>query len=95
MTDTLPTPRAGTFNALWDEHVLVIGGESNAQGLAHAEVEGLNVGTHVFKTFPPLPEGRHGAGAAQWMGALYVASGNATKGGGAELTSQYRLGQDK
>jgi len=95
LEDTLPTPRAGCFNVLLGKHVCVVGGESGTQVPAHSELEGLHVKTHQFHSFPPMPEGRHGTGIIRWKGSLYVASGNGDRGGGKELTSQWKLGKAK
>jgi len=63
-------------------------GNTVTQTEAHNEVEVLDPQTEQWSTLPPLLQGRHGSGVIQYEGDLYIASGNATRGGGNEITSQ-------
>ena len=81
----LPTPRAGSFNLLWKDEILVIGGESFTQEPAHAEVEALHIPTEQWKVLPPLIQGRHGTGIIHYKDKFYIASGSGNRGGGPEL----------
>ena len=84
----LPTLRGGTYNAIWGNEVIVLGGESPDQVPAHSEMEALDLKTHQWRSLAPMLEGRHGTGAILHEGSLYVASGSGNRGGGPELTSQ-------
>ncbi|MEM6698429.1 MAG: kelch repeat-containing protein [Bacteroidota bacterium] len=83
----LPTERAGNFTALYGKDILVFGGESFNQKLAHSEVEALNVKTHTWRSLSPMQEGRHGTGAVIHNGKICVASGCGNRGGSPELKS--------
>ena len=84
----LPTQRAGTFNAVLGDELIVMGGESLAQSTAHQETEALNTITGTWRTLAPMLEGRHGTGAVVMHDNIYVASGSGNRGGGPELTTQ-------
>lgn len=81
----LPTKRAGNIAIAYKNEVLVIGGESATQELAHSEVEGLDSKKHEWKTYPSLVEGRHGTGALIFNNQIYIASGCGHRGGSPEL----------
>lgn len=81
----LPTERAGNFVTLYGEDIIVLGGESFNQKLAHSEVEALNTKTHTWRTLSPMQEGRHGTGAIIHNGKICVASGCGNRGGSPEL----------
>ncbi|PPK84790.1 Kelch motif protein [Neolewinella xylanilytica] len=85
LPDTLPTPRAGNAAAVVDGKILVIGGESGAQELAHADVEALDPITGTWRSLPPLSRGRHGTGVVQFGDQLYMAAGCGKRGGEPEL----------
>jgi N-acetylneuraminic acid mutarotase len=87
----LPTPRAGNTAILVGQEILVIGGESGAQEVAHDEVEALDVETHEWREASPLRRGRHGTGVIRHAQALYVASGCGKRGGEPELDTLERL----
>ena len=84
----LPTLRAGTYNALYRDHIVVLGGETGEQQLAHNETEALDLEDHTWTTLAPMLQGRHGTGAILYDGKLYVASGSGNRGGGPELQTQ-------
>ncbi|MDX2019494.1 MAG: kelch repeat-containing protein [Deltaproteobacteria bacterium] len=87
----LPTLRAGTLAVPLDHGVVVLGGESAGQELAHNEVQALDLRAGTWRSLPALNKGRHGTGAA-WLGnTLYVAAGSAHKGGGPETIDVERL----
>jgi len=83
----LPTQRAGNAAIAVQNEILVVGGESNSQTKAHAEVEAFNVLKGEWKTYPSLLDGRHGTQLIYHKGALYIASGCGNRGGSPELTS--------
>ncbi len=81
----LPTPRSGTTTVAFADRILVIGGESGKQTLAHDEVEAWHPATAQWETLPPLPVGRHGTQAAVLGDAVHIAAGSRNRGGGPEL----------
>lgn len=95
VTDNLaiPTARAGNLVAVWNNEVIVGGGESHTQEKAHSEVEAYNVVSQTWRQWPGLNTGRHGSDFAAIDGYLYAASGSGNRGGGPELTSveRYKL----
>lgn len=90
----IPTQRAGSFNLVWGDEVVVLGGESGTQVPAHAEMEALDVKTNTWRSLPAMKEGRHGTGVLIYEGAAYVASGSGNRGGGPELTSMEKFELD-
>lgn len=83
----LPNLRAGNYNITMGNEILVLGGESEYQTPAHAEVDALNTLTNQWRSLSPMIQGRHGTGVIFYKGKLYVASGSGNRGGGPELTS--------
>jgi Kelch motif len=92
-TGNLPTKRAGTSAVVLGDQLLVLGGESGEQKLAHNNVEALDLTTGTWKILPLLAEGRHGTGAIVWNDRVYTAAGSANRGGGPELQSLEALGK--
>ncbi|MFD1314879.1 Kelch repeat-containing protein [Namhaeicola litoreus] len=87
----IPTQRAGNMVFPLGKRIFVIGGESITQEKAHAEVEVLDVESHVWETYPKLIHGRHGTGIVFYNNALYLASGSGKRGGSPELQSMEKL----
>lgn len=85
LTDTLPTHRAGNAAIAIGEDILVLGGESNNQLVAHSEVEALNPVSGQWQTLDSLSRGRHGTGVIYHRGRLVMASGCGNHGGKPEL----------
>ncbi|MEO1618918.1 MAG: hypothetical protein AAFV88_23915, partial [Planctomycetota bacterium] len=83
----LPTLRAGNSTAAIDGKLIVAGGESGGQKLAHAEVDVLDPQTGVWTRLADLNQGRHGSGLAFIHGVIYTASGSGGRGGGPELNT--------
>lgn len=83
----LPTERAGTTTVLYEDQLLVIGGESSSQQLAHNEVEALNLTTMKWNALTPLNRGRHGTQAILQDNGIYIAAGSGNRGGKPELDS--------
>lgn len=77
----IPTPRAGTASLTLGDEVVVFGGESASQDLAHAEVEAVNPTTGTWRVYPPLSKGRHASQAILHENKVYLASGSVTRGG--------------
>lgn len=83
----IPTQRAGNFNTVINNEILVLGGESFEQEKAHSEVELLNVENNTWRSGTLMPIGRHGTGVVLTNGhKIYVASGSGNHGGGPELS---------
>ncbi len=87
----IPTRRAGTMAVGVGRHVVVLGGESDTQVVAHDQVEALDVLTGEWLSLPRFVTGRHSGGAGVVDGRLYVASGAGNAGGTPELASVERL----
>jgi N-acetylneuraminic acid mutarotase len=86
-SNNLPTLRAGNMAVPYGNKVLIIGGESDKQVPAHSEVEAFNTKTGQWERLPNLYQGRHGTGAINMKGKVYVVAGSANRGGGPELNS--------
>lgn len=89
----LPTARAGSATVALNGLLVVLGGESDKQVPAHAEVEAFDVGRGVGRELPALPIGRHGMQAVTYGKAVYVAAGSRNRGGGPELDDVWVLEQ--
>jgi N-acetylneuraminic acid mutarotase len=79
-TGNIPTPRAGAAVAVVSGKLVVMGGESGGQQLAHNEVEALDPATGTWTTLAPLSMGRHATQAILHDGRVYLASGSRTRG---------------
>lgn len=84
----LPTQRAGASSVILNDELLVIGGESISRMSAHNETEALNILTNTWRSLDTLNKGRHGTQAIVNNGGIYIACGNGSRGGGAELNNQ-------
>ena len=87
----LPTARAGSATVAIGDNLLVAGGESMAQQLAHSDVEVFNSQLSQWERWPDLIQGRHGSGFAVIDNTIYMASGCGEPGGTPELTTIERL----
>ena len=85
LSKPLPTPRAGTSSATVDGCLLVAGGESSSQKLAHREVEAYHPEKNSWYRWPDLQRGRHGSAIIVHEGHLYTCSGSGNRGGRPEL----------
>ena len=99
----LPTERAGTGAVAYNDHLVVLGGESGRRlpedgdegpPTAHFEVEAYHPATGTWVTLPPMIEGRHGTQAIVHNNQIYIAAGSRTLGG-TEINSHevYSLGR--
>ena len=79
-TGNIPTPRAGAAVAEVSGKLVVLGGESGGQQLAHNEVEALDPATGTWTKLAPLSMGRHATQAILHDGRIYLASGSRTRG---------------
>jgi hypothetical protein len=83
----IPTERAGISAAVYQNNVVIIGGESGSQQTAHNEVEALDLSTGTWISLPSLNRGRHGTQAINVEDMIVVGAGSGDRGGGPELTS--------
>ena len=88
LAQDIPTPRAGCTSVRMHDYVVVLGGETLGQTLAHNEVEALEVATGNWHSLPSLNIGRHGMQAIAYNDAIYVCAGSVNKGGGPETSEQ-------
>ncbi len=86
-SNNIPTQRAGTSTVILNNNVLVIGGESGTQAIAHNEVEAYNLKTKKWRKLSNLVTGRHGTQAIVYKKAVYIAAGSGKRGGKPELDS--------
>lgn len=87
MSGHIPTMRAGSSAVVYNNKVVILGGESGAQVPAHNEVEAFDPKTMTWSTMPKLNTGRHGTGAGIINGKIYTSAGSQNRGGGPELSS--------
>lgn len=83
----IPTVRAGSAAAVYQGNLLVIGGESGEQELAHHEVEMLDVASGSWKELERLQQGRHGTQAIYFDDMVIIGAGSANRGGGPEINT--------
>lgn len=83
----LPTQRAGNMAIAIKDRIIIAGGESGNQVLAHSEVEVLNTKQLTWERWPDMQKSRHGTGIVQHMDRIYTASGCLNRGGEPELKS--------
>ncbi len=93
LPNNIPTQRAGNAAIYFDNTILVAGGESPSQVIAHAEVEALDLSTNEWTILPSLLEGRHGTGLLEFGGELYIASGCGNRGGTPELFTMEKFAE--
>ncbi|MGJ8693433.1 MAG: Kelch repeat-containing protein [Thalassotalea sp.] len=87
----VPTLRAGGGAFVWQNKIVIGGGESTAQQAAHAEIEAFDTKTASWQQWPNMLQGRHGTGFVVIDGYVYSASGCGARGGEPELYSIERL----
>ena len=90
-SQNLPTQRGGSTSVVYNNEIVVLGGESPNQTLAHSTSESFDPIAGKWRTLPPLNVGRHGTQASIMDGKVYIAAGSAQKGGGPELNSAERF----
>ena len=83
----IPTQRAGAAVAVVGNEIIVIGGESNSQPVAHNETEALDVSSNNWRSLDNLNIGRHGTQAIVYNNGIYVCAGSGNMGGSPELNS--------
>jgi N-acetylneuraminic acid mutarotase len=83
----IPTQRAGCTAVTVGNQVVIIGGESGSQKVAHNHTEGFDLKTNTWQTLPTLQTGRHGTQAVVYNNKIYIAAGIGNAGGSPELSS--------
>lgn len=91
LKEQLKYPRAGATAVAMGNKIIIAGGESMSQKLAHNEVECYDTQTGEWSVLPPLNNGRHGTQIILYKKKLYIASGSGNRGGKPELTSIERF----
>jgi N-acetylneuraminic acid mutarotase len=81
----MPTSRGGVASAVADGKLYVIGGEGNpeADSRVFDQVEAYDLAADAWETLEPMPNPRHGMGAAAVDGRVYVPGGAAVQAFGA------------
>ncbi|WP_395339814.1 DUF5060 domain-containing protein [Ningiella sp. W23] len=83
----IAVPRAGNMAIALGQHILIGGGESTAQKIAHNEVNLFDTRTQTWTSAPTLNLGRHGTGFGIIDDTLITVSGSGNAGGAPELNS--------
>ncbi|MGY5849841.1 Kelch repeat-containing protein [Salegentibacter sp. F14] len=81
----IPTPRAGTAAAIFNNKPVILGGESPSQQKAHEEVEQFDFETRTWTSLPNMQLGRHGTQAISTDSSIIIGAGSGNRGGGPEL----------
>jgi N-acetylneuraminic acid mutarotase len=91
LAQPIPTQRAGAPTVVRGDRVIVIGGESGKQSVAHGQMEALTPSTGAWETLSPLGQPRHSGGAAFINDDLYFVAGCTQCGGRVEQTTVEKL----
>ncbi len=86
-SSNIPTQRAGAATVLYNNQIILMGGESDAQVPAHSETESFDIKTFKWTKLSNMNQGRHGTGAVIFKNKIYIAGGAGNRGGGPELGS--------
>ncbi len=86
----MPTARAGTAGAVANGRIFVFGGEgaSGIPGGVFPHNESYDPASNTWATHQPMRTPRHGTGAAELGGAIYVPGGATVEGFGAAATNE-------
>lgn len=85
--NNIPTERAGASSVFLGNDLIVIGGESVTQIVAHNNVEAYNIKSEKWQTLDTLDRGRHGTQAIIYKKTIFIAAGSGSRGGAPELDS--------
>lgn len=83
----MPTARSGMAVATDGGKIFALGGEQSGMTDAFNNNEAYDPATNRWSVYAPLPEGRHGTGAATIVGRVYVPAGAPVPGGGRQSNS--------
>ena len=84
----LPTPRAAPGIAVFQEELLVMGGEGEIAGPAYKIVEAYDFGTQKWTRKSDMIYARHGTQAILSGEGIYMAGGSPLRGGGNQLNME-------
>ena len=84
----IPTPRAAPGVAVFNNELLVMGGEGEKQGPAYKVVEAYNPKTGKWTNKADMHYPRHGTQAILSGEGIYIAAGSPTRGGGRQLNME-------
>lgn len=82
LKNPLPTPRAAPGVALFNNEILVMGGEGEQKGPAYKLVEAYNLETNSWTKKAHMNYARHGTQAIICGEGIYIAGGSPNRGGG-------------
>ncbi|WP_229796712.1 Kelch repeat-containing protein [Algibacter mikhailovii] len=86
-SQNLNVQRAGTSCVFLGNDLVLIGGESSSQKVAHNEVDAYNIETKLWQPLNHLNRGRHGSQAIVYDDKIYIVAGSGNRGGSPELVS--------
>lgn len=89
LDNPIPTQRAGTAAVAYNGMLLILGGESGSQEIAHNDVEAYDPATNQWFSLPPIPVGRHGTQVVLYNSELHIVAGSGNRGGGPELNDHW------
>jgi N-acetylneuraminic acid mutarotase len=90
----IPTGRAGCMSGVLNGELIVFGGESGSQFVAHDEAEAFDPVTGTWRSLDNMARGRHGTQAIVNNGGIYTVAGSGNRGGTPELNTmeQFHFG---
>lgn len=86
-SSNIPTQRAGASSLVVNGNLIVIGGESGEQEMAHSEIEELDLSNGNWCSAGNLIRGRHGTQAVYYNNEIYIVAGSGKRGGKPELST--------
>lgn len=88
LASVLPTPRAAPSVAVFNNEILVMGGEGETRKAAYKIVEAYNPETKTWSQKPDMHYPRHGTQAITSENSIYITAGSPTRGGGRQLNME-------
>lgn len=88
LDNALPTPRAAPGIAVFQNKLLVMGGEGEGKGPAFATVEAFDPTTKSWENRADMHYARHGTQAIVSGNGIYMAGGSPKTGGGRQLNME-------
>lgn len=88
LVQPLPTPRAAPGIAVFQDELLVMGGEGETAGSAYKIMEAYDFGTQKWTRKADMIYARHGTQAILSGEGIYVAGGSPLRGGGNQLNME-------
>lgn len=81
------TQRAGASALVKNGDLIIIGGESAQQEMAHSQIEAMDMVTMKWRPAGKLERGRHGTQAILHKDYIYITAGSGNRGGKPELAN--------